>query len=199
MTAVATDGRRLALVEKMLDSSESLIDCDLVLPIKVVNELQKLLEAEGDVVIRLSDSNASFIIDNSVLTSKLIDGDYPNYRQVIPASFENSIVLPRENFSEVLNRVSIVISESGSSVKFTLNTDTATLSASSAEIGEANESMQVSYHGEALNISFNPDYLKDPLKALDCDDLTIRFSDEYKPVVVLGDEGFLYVIMPMRN
>ena len=199
LTAVATDGRRLALVEKVLDNQDSLIDCDVILPSKVVNELQKLLDEDGDASIKLSDSNATFIIDNTVLTTKLIEGSYPNYRQVIPASFTNSIQLPRENFSEVLNRVSIVVNESGSSVKFSLEQDEAVLEANSAEIGEANESMQVAYQGYPLSISFNPDYLKDPLKVLDCDELTLRFNDEYKPVVMLGDEGFLYVIMPMRS
>ena len=199
LTAVATDGRRLALVEKILDNQESLVDSDVVLPTKVVNELQKLLDTDGEVSIKLSDSNATFVIDNTILTSKLIEGSYPNYKQVIPASFENSIVLPRDGFSDVLNRVSIVVSDSGSSVKLTLENDQATMSASSAEIGEADESMQVAYQGNRLSISFNPIYLKDPLKTLDCDELTIRFNDEYKPVVILGDEGFLYVIMPMRN
>ncbi len=199
LTVVATDGRRLALVEKVFDSQEALIDCDVILPNKVVNELQKLLDGDGDVVIKLSDSNATFVIDNTVLTTKLIEGSYPNYRQVIPASFINSIQLPRENFSEVLNRVSIVVNESGSSVKFSLNQDEAVLEANSSDIGQANESMQIAYEGDPLSISFNPNYLKDPLKALDCDELTLRFNDEFKPVVMLGDEGFLYVIMPMRS
>lgn len=199
ITTVATDGRRLTLVEKILETADSHADCDVVLPTKVVNELQKLLVNEGDLTIKLADSYATFIIDNTVLTSKLLEGKYPNYRQVIPASFTNSVTLPREEFSNVLNRVSIVADSSGSSIKFVLEEDLCTLSASSAEIGEAKEPFQLSYQGEPVTISFNPGYLKDPLRSLDCDEITIRFNDEFKPVVVLGDEGFLYVIMPMRN
>ncbi len=199
ITAVATDGRRLALVEKLLDDAGNGIDGDFVLPTKVVNELQKLLEQDGDVTVRLSESHASFIIDNSVLTSKLIDGEYPNYRQVIPGAFKNSVTIPREHFAEVLNRVSMVLNDAGASVKFKLEPNHLTLSASSAEIGEAEEPLEVSYEGDPVTIAFNPAYLRDPLKNLDCDDLTIRFNDEFKPVVILGDEGFLYVIMPMRS
>ena len=199
VTTVATDGRRLTLVEKIVDTSEGLAPCEVILPTKVVNELQKLLTEEGDITIKLAESYATFIMDNTVLTSKLIDGAYPNYRQVIPASFTNTISLPREEFAGVLNRVSIVAEGDGSSVKFALEEGQCTLSAVSAEIGEAKESFQLSYTGEPVTISFNPAYLKDPLKNLDCDEVTIRFNDEFKPVVVLGDEGFLYVIMPMRN
>ena len=198
-TSVATDGRRLALVEKILDPGEAPIDGDAVLPIKAVNELQKILEGEGDVVIRISDSRASFEMDNSVITTKLVEGNYPNYRQVIPASFDNSTMIPREVFAEVLDRVSVVLADSGASVKFKLDGNNLELSASSSEIGEASEPMLVSYDGNPLTISFNPGYLKAPLRFLDCDELTMRFNDQFKPVVILGDEGFLYVIMPMRN
>ena len=196
---VATDGRRLTLVEKILDTSESLADTDVILPTKVVNELQKLLIDTGDVTIKLADSHATFVMDNTVLTSKLIEGTYPDYRQVIPASFGKSVILPREEFSNVLNRVSIVADDDGSSIKFSLEENLCTLSAASTEIGEAKEPLEISYQGEPVTISFNPGYLKDPLKNLECDDITLQFNDEFKPVVVLGDEGFLYVIMPMRK
>ena len=199
VTTVATDGRRLTLVEKNLDLEKNLKDCSVILPNKVVNELQKILVDEGEISIKLTDSLASFAVDNTVITSKLIAGSYPNYRQVIPDSFKNSVTLPRESFSSVLNRVSIVASDSGSSIKFKLESDLCTLSASSPEIGEAEEPFSISYEGEPVTISFNPGYLKDPLKYLECDEITIRFNDEFKPVVILGDEGFLYVIMPMRN
>ncbi len=199
ITMVATDGRRLALVEKVVNTSDKLVDGDIILPTKVVNELQKVMDGDGDVVIKLSESQASFDLDNTVITSKLIEGSYPNYRQVIPASFNNSVILPREKFNEILNRVALVLSETGASVKFKLETDLLTLSAASSEIGEAQEPVELSFQGDPVTISFNPVYLNDPLKNLECDDFTMRFNDEFKPVVVLGDEGFLYVIMPMRN
>ena len=197
-TAVATDGKRLALVEKILDDSEDIADGEVILPIKVVNELQRLLEGEGEVVIRFSDSRASFTIGDTVISSKLVEGSYPNYRQVIPTSFENSVILPRETIESVLDRVSLVVSDSGSSVKFSLTENLLTLNASS-ELGEANEPIDISYESTEVNIAFNPEYLRDPLRNLECDEITVRFNDEFKPVVILGDEGFLCVIMPMRN
>ncbi len=196
--AVATDGRRLALVERNLESS-SLSDGDVILPIKVVNELQRLLEGEGEVTISISDSLASFKMENTIITTKLVEGSYPNYRQVIPSSFNNSVILPRDPFNQVLNRVSVVVSDSGSAVKFALTENNLVLNATSTEFGEASEPLEVNYQGEPVNISFNPSYLRDPLRNLECNEITVRFNDEYKPVVILGDEGFLCVIMPMRN
>lgn len=198
-TAVATDGRRLALVEKILENAENAFEGDVILPAKVVGELQKLLDGEGNVTLRISDSQASFSIDNTVLTTKLLEGNYPNYRQVIPASFANSVILPRSTFAEVLHRVSVVVTDDSSSIKFSLTNNSVLLNASSSEVGESSEPFEISYEGPELHIAFNPQYLREPLKNLDCDEITLRFNDEYKPVVILGDEGFLYVIMPMRN
>lgn len=198
-TAVATDGRRLALVERALAEGEAVSGGDVILPIKVVNELQRLLEGEGEVVIRISDARASFQIDKTTVTTKLVEGAYPNYRQVIPSSFNNSVIVPRNSLSEVLNRVSVVVSDSAASVKFSLAENKLVLSASSVEVGEANEPLELSYQGDDVSISFNPSYLRDPLRNLECDEITVRFNDEFKPVVITGDEGFLCVIMPMRN
>jgi len=198
-TAVATDGRRLALVEKIMDGIDESLKRKVILPLKVVNELQKLLDEEGTVELRLSESRASFSIRDTVLTTKLVEGEYPNYRQVIPSSFKNSVVLPREAFAEVLNRVAVVVTDSGASVRFKLTENALELSASSSDLGDATEPMNVAYDGEPVTIAFNPGFLRDPLRTLDADDMTIRFNDEFKPVAILGDEGFLYVIMPMRN
>lgn len=198
-TAVATDGRRLALIEQVLESAEPQMDGDVVLPGKVASELQRLLVEDGDVEIRTADARISFQFGSTTLISKLVDGAYPNYRQVVPDNFSNAVVIPREQLALALSRVSLVVTESGSSVKFNLKPGHLLLSAKSAEYGEASEPLEVSYEGQPLVISFNPDYLADPLKFLECDELTLRFNDEYKPVVLLGDEGFLYVIMPMRN
>ncbi len=198
-TTVATDGRRLALVEKILEEGKSVSDGEVILPIKVVTELQRLLEGEGEVVIKLSGARSSFAIGDTVISSKLVEGSYPNYRQVIPSSFDNSVILPREPFIEVLSRVSVVVSDSGASIRFSLSENTLTLSASSSDVGEASEPLEVNYQGEDVNISFNPLFLRDPLRNLECDEITVRFNDEFKPVVILGDEGFLCVIMPMHN
>jgi len=99
----------------------------------------------------------------------------------------------------VLNRVSMVVSESSASVKFKLENAVLTISATSSEFGEAQEPLEVSYEGEPIDIAFNPLFFADPLRHLECDQLLMQFNDEYSPVSLSGDEGFLYIVMPMRG
>lgn len=198
LTVVATDGRRLALVERTLEG-EDIPDGDVILPEKVVAELGHMLEGDGDVVIRLSEAQASFEFGGTVLTSKLVEGVYPNYRQVIPAKFAQSVAIPRVAFADALNRVSMVVSESSSAVKLSLKSAELVVSATSTEVGEAEEPLEVSYEGEPLEMAFNPVFFTEPIKHLECDQLIMQFNDEYSPVALLGDEGFLYVVMPMRG
>lgn len=197
MTVAATDGRRLALVERHL-SGEGIADGDVILPAKVVTELGRVLEGEGDVTVRLSAARASFEFGQTLLVSKLVEGTYPNYRQVVPATFAQSVAIPRIAFADALNRVAMVVSESSAAVKLSLKPAEMVVSAMSAEVGEAKESLDVSYEGEPLAIAFNPLFFTEPMKNLECDQLILQFNDEYSPVAMSGDEGFLYVVMPMR-
>ena len=197
LTIAATDGRRLALVERPLDG-DSYPDGDVILPAKVVGELQRIMEAEGEVTVGMSEARVAFTLPGTLITSKLVEGTYPNYRQVIPASFSRSVTIPREAFAAVLNRVAMVVSESSASVKLRLENAAMTVSAASSEFGEAKEPLEVSYEGEPIEIAFNPVFFSDPLRHLECDQLLLQFNDEYSPVSISGDEGFLYVVMPMR-
>ena len=198
LTIAGTDGRRLALVEKSIVGGESLPDGDVILPPKVVGELERMLPGDTEVVVRLSESRAAFAFGGTLITSKLVEGTYPNYRQVVPAEFRHSVAIPRESFGAVLNRVAMVVSESSSSVRLRLDKAAMTVSATSAEFGEAREPLEVSYEGDPLEIAFNPLFFTEPLRHLECDQLIMQFNDEYSPVSLAGDEGFLYVVMPMR-
>jgi DNA polymerase-3 subunit beta len=198
LTAVATDGRRLALLERPLEA-EAPGDCDVILPPKVVGELVRILDDEGPVKVQLSESNAAFSVGRTLLVSKLVEGSYPNYRQVVPKGFSNSAVVPREALAAVLNRVAMVVSESSASVNVKLEKATMTLSATSAEVGEGSEPLEVSFDGEPIEIAFNPHFLMDPLRHLDSDQVVFQFNDQFSPVAISGDEGFMYVIMPMRS
>ncbi len=198
LTIAGTDGRRLALVEKPLEG-DSLPDGDVILPPKVVGELERVLHGDVEVSVKLSEARVSFAFGNSLITSKLVEGTYPNYRQVVPASFKHSVTIPRDLFSTVLNRVAMVVSESSSSVKLRLENAVLTVSATSSEFGEAREPLEVSYEGEPLEIAFNPIFFTEPMRHLECDQLLMQFNDEYSPVSLSGDEGFLYVVMPMRG
>jgi len=149
--------------------------------------------------VRLSESRAAFELPGTLITTKLVEGTYPNYRQVVPESFSQSVTFPRGDFADVLNRVSMVVSESSASVKLKLVDAQMTISAMSNEFGEAKEPIDVSYDGKPLEIAFNPVFFSDPLRHLDCDQLIMQFNDEFSPVALSGDEGFLYVVMPMRG
>lgn len=198
VTTVSTDGRRLALIERQVDN-ESEVDCDVILPPKVVGELIKVLSGDTPVSINLSESRASFLFGDTLIISKLVDGSYPNYRQVIPANFSQQAVFPREAFKTVLSRVRMVISDDSASVSVGLNKAEATINALSSDIGEGEEPMDISYEGEPVTMSFNPDFLMDPLNNLEADQVVLQFNDEYSPMAISGDEGFLYIIMPMRS
>lgn len=197
ITAVSTDGRRLALIERELAGGD--IECDVILPPKVVDELIKVLGGDDPVQINLSEARASFKRGNTLIVSKLVEGSYPNYRQVIPGNFTQSAVFPRETFRTVLSRVGMVISDSSSSVTVALRKAEATVSATSSEVGQGEEPFDISYEGEDLEISFNPEFLMDPLNHLEADQVVLQFNDQFSPMAISGDEGFLYIIMPMRS
>ncbi|MBN2451449.1 MAG: DNA polymerase III subunit beta [Lentisphaeria bacterium] len=198
LTVAATDGRRLAMVERPLEG-EQVTEGDVILPAKVVSELGRMLEGLGDVKVRLSASKAEFSFGGTILTTRLVEGTYPNYRQVVPSGFAQSVAIPRVAFADALNRVSMVVTETSSAVKVTLKPAQMVVSAISHEVGEAKEPLEVSYEGEPLEIAFNPLFFVDPLRHLECDQLIMQFNDEYSPVAISGDEGFLYVVMPMRG
>jgi DNA polymerase-3 subunit beta len=133
-----------------------------------------------------------------VIISKLIEGNYPNYRQVIPGEAKERISLPREEFLHALKRAEIMTSEKANSVKMTFGKNNLSITANSPEVGEARESMAVNYKGKEMAIAFNPKYMIDPLNALTQDEVFIELIDELSPGVLKINGPFLYVVMPMR-
>ncbi|MBX7158513.1 MAG: DNA polymerase III subunit beta [Verrucomicrobiae bacterium] len=198
LTMVATDGRRLALTESDLEFAKSQ-EIDIIIPTKTLNEIQRLLKDEGDITLALTENKIRLELNGTVLVSKLIEGNYPNYRQVIPNETKERITLERETFFNTLRRVSLLTSEKSSSVKLNFNKDTLTLSSNTPEIGEARETLPIKYRGKELTIAFNPEYVMDALKNLSSDEIHMDFVDELSPGVMRIDTAtFLYVIMPMR-
>ncbi len=197
LTLVATDGRRLAMVENDLEFPAS-HETDLIMPTKAVQELQRMLSGEGDIQLKLSDNQLSFEHEGSIIVSKLIEGNYPNYKQVIPSDSTETITVSRETLLETVRRVSILSSDKSNSVKFTFEAGAISIMADSPDIGEAKESIPVNYSGKEFSIAFNPDFLMDPLKNLDDEEVYLDLIDEMSPGVIRGSGKFLYVIMPMR-
>ena len=202
MTLVATDGRRLALVDEEVEVSES-SQGEFIVPAKTVNELNRLLQDKGDLEIRYSENQASFMLKDDkgfpvLIISKLIEGNYPNYRQVIPSEAKERIALGREEFLHALRRAEIITSEKSNSVKLAFGNNNLAITANSPEVGEARESIAINYKGKEMAIAFNPKYLIDPLTALTNDEVFIELIDELSPGVLKINGPFLYVVMPMR-
>jgi DNA polymerase-3 subunit beta len=202
MTFVATDGRRLALVDEEVDVSEKSTG-EFIVPAKAVNELTRLFQDKGTVEIKLGENQASFALQNEnsfsvLLITKLIEGNYPNYRQVIPGEAKERIALVREELQQALRRAEIMTSEKANSVKLAFGKNNLTITANSPEVGEARETLAINYKGKEFAIAFNPRYLIDPLAALTEDEVFLELIDELSPGVLKINGPFLYVVMPMR-
>ena len=202
ITMVATDGRRLALVDEeaeLADKSQG----EFIIPAKAVNELGRLLQDQGDVDVNFSDNQASFTLKSEkgpgvLIVSKLIEGNYPNYRQVIPSEMKERIALPREEFLHALRRAEIMTSDKQNSVKMAFGKNQLAITANSPDVGEARETMAINYKGKEMAVAFNPAYLIEPLNALANDEVFIELIDELSPGVLKINGPFLYVVMPMR-
>ncbi len=197
LTLVATDGRRLAMVENDIEFPESR-ETEVIVPTKAVNELQRLLMDKGDVKISISESQIAFELNDNLLVSKLIEGNYPNYRQVIPEETKERITLERETFLSTVNRISLLANEKSNSVKCVFGANKIDVTANSPDVGEASETIDVAYKGAEFSIAFNPDFLMAPLRNLDTDEIFLDLIDEMSPGVIKTEGSFLYVLMPMR-
>jgi DNA polymerase-3 subunit beta len=207
LSLVATDGRRLALVSKEMEVPEASAGA-IILPAKTVGELTRLLDKGEKVKINFSDRRAAFqiatdkdssgLIDSVYLYSKVVEGNYPNYHQVIPKETHQRIKLERELFLQCVHRAALVCSEKANSVKIKLSTNLLELTAQSPDFGEAHESMAIGYSGPELQVAFNPAFLMDPLKALGKDEVFFEVKDEVSPGVFKTLESFVCVIMPVR-
>ncbi len=197
LTVVATDGRRLALIEHDIEVPKG-GEAELILPTKAVGELERLLGDKGDVKLSIGENQILFDLDGTTLASKLIEGTYPNFRQVIPTETKERITLERELVLAALHRASILASEKSQSVKLNFAKNTLTITAVTPEVGEAKETLSINYKGKEITIAFNPQYMMDPLRNLDADEVFLELTDELSPGVIKVNAPFLYVLMPMR-
>jgi DNA polymerase-3 subunit beta len=204
---VATDGRRLAMVSKEMEVPADAAGA-IILPAKTVGELTRLLDKGEKVQISFNDRRAAFqiatdkdasgLVDNIYLYSKVVEGNYPNYQQVIPKETHQRIKLERELLLQCVHRAALVCSEKANSVKIRLTTNLLEITAQSPDFGEAHESMAISYSGPDLQVAFNPAFMMDPLKALAKDEVFFEVKDEVSPGVFKTLDNFVCVIMPVR-
>ena len=198
VTMVATDGRRLAMVENENEFPKD-AEKDIVLPSKAVAELQRSLNGESDVSILVQKSQICFKIESTLIYSKLIDDVYPNYRQVIPRDTAEHIAVDRQMLLDALDRASVMMMDEAHSTKLSFESGKLTVSSAASEIGEAKDVVPIKYAGEKIDIMFNPAYVMDALKAIDDDEVTININDGHSPAVIRCSIPFLYVLMPLRT
>ena len=149
---------------------------------------------ENQVAFTLKDEKGFSIL----IISKLVEGNYPNYRQVIPAETKERISLVREEFLQAVKRAELMTSDKSNSVKLHFTKNNLAITANSPEVGEARETLAINYKGKDIAIAFNPAYVIEPLNALNTDEVFIELIDELSPGVLKINGPFLYVVMPMR-
>ncbi len=200
LRAVATDGHRLARVEMPLPEGADGMQ-GVIVPRKTVGELRKLAEdTNEDVRIALSDTKVCLSFDSVVLTSKLIDGTFPDYERVIPVGNDKTMDVDAKLFAEAVDRVSTISSEKSRAVKLSLQDGMLTLSATGADNGSATEEIEVGYSSEPLEIGFNSRYLLDITRQIEGEGAQFTMADAASPTVIRdgSDPSALYVLMPMR-
>ena len=204
-TVVGTDGHRLALIMRQMES-EVKEDKKLIVPRKAVSELRRFLSASDEekekqkVRISIGDKHLLFSVDKIEFLTRLIDGTYPNYENVIPQSNEKKMSIGKDIFIKVLRRASVMSRERASAVRFDLEEEKLTVSSSSPDLGEAKEEVGVDYKGEKVSLGFNARYMLDVLGAMTSDKVVLELQDPLSPVLVKedGSDEYKCVIMPMR-
>jgi DNA polymerase-3 subunit beta len=200
LIVVGTDGHRLAFVAQDIEGTLK-EDKKLILPKKAAIELKRLLdEYDGTVSVGLNKNHIFFSIEEIILTSRLIEGTYPNYEQVIPQDNEKKANLDKVTFSKALRRTSIMSRERTNSVRFDLEQGKLTLISINPDIGEAREEISMSYKGEPISMGFNARYFLDAIQAMEGESVQLEVQDPLSPTLLRDVEkkGYMCVIMPMR-
>jgi DNA polymerase-3 subunit beta len=200
LRAVATDGHRLAQVELAAPAGAEGMP-GVIVPRKTVNEMQRLIEdVNAEIAVELSTSKIRFTLGNVVLTSKLIDGTFPDYGRVIPVGNDKLLEVEKKEFEQAVDRVSTIASERGRAVKLSLTGGRLVLSVTNPDSGSANEELDVVYDADPIDIGFNSRYLLDIAAQIEGDTAVLKLADPGSPTLVQDKDskGALYVLMPMR-
>jgi DNA polymerase III subunit beta len=197
LTVVATDGRRLALVEQEVEYPSG-SEMDLIVPSKTINELLRTLGDSGTLKIIATDKQVAFDFGDMLVVSRLIEGTYPNFRQVIPASSDQRVPVERESLLAAVRRAALMTTDQSRSVRLNFLKNKLEIVTETPDIGEARETLPIKYSAKDISVAFNPEFLMDPLRTLESDEIFMEITDELSPGVIKSDVPFLYVLMPMR-
>lgn len=196
---VATDSYRLAVRDipgaSIMGEGQSVL-----VPSRALRELERLLGSAEEITLRLGEREASFEVGDLRLTTRLIEGEFPNYRGLIPASHPNQLTVGRETLVEAVRRVKLMAREPNTPVRLAMTADGLELVAITQDVGQAHEQLDATYSGEELTVAFNPDYLLSGVEVSPGDEITLFTVDAQKPAVIRaqGADEFLYLLMPVR-
>ena len=195
---VATDSYRLA-VRDLPGTSVLRSDQKVLVPSRALNELARLLPSSGEVTLRLGERDATFEVGGARLSTRLIEGEFPNYRQLIPQQYPNRLTVGRESLLDAVRRVKLLARDS-TPIRLSMSTDALDLTATTQDIGQAAESLDAKYEGAEMVVAFNPDYLSAGVDAVTADEVVLETLDAMKPAVLRSGEAsdFLYLLMPVR-
>jgi DNA polymerase III subunit beta len=196
LVMAATDSYRLAVKETSF--SGAVPDLEAIVPGRALQELARIATSGDEVEIGVQENQVLFSTDGVWLTTRRIDGQFPNYRQLLPEAFEHELTLPRVELLDVIRRASVMIQRS-TPLQLRFAEGELTVIARTHEVGESQESMPVAYTGELLEIGFNADFLRDGLELLDSDDVRVKLISPLRPAVIQGEgDDFTYLVMPIR-
>ncbi len=196
MVMAATDGYRLAVKETVVDGP--LPELEAIIPARALQELARIAAGADEVQLGLQENHVVFGADGAWLTTRRIDGQFPNYRQLLPEQFEHELLLPRDEVLEVVRRVSLM-AQRNSPLRLRFAEGELTVSAITQDVGEARESLPAPYNADALEIGFNAEFLRDGLESVESDSIKFKLISPLRPAVLEGDaDDYVYLIMPIR-
>ena len=193
---VATDGKRLSLIKR--DVEKEMLNKSIIVPSKTIYELNRALKDEGEVKITFSENQVRFNLGNVAIVSRLIEGEYPNYEQVVPKETKEKVRIQREPFLLGVRRAALLTTQDSQSIKMDILKNKAIISKSNPNIGEAKEEIETTYKGPEIAVGFNPNYLTDVLKVIPKDELEIEILGSDKPAVIRIEDWYTYLVLPMQ-
>ena len=196
LAIVTTDGKRLSFVKKDLEKDG--LNKAIVIPSKTIYELNRILNDEGDVKIVFSENQVKFDLKNITVISRLIEGDFPNYEQVVPKEPQEKIIINRGLFLDGIKRAALLTTQDSQSVRFEILKNKIVVSKSSPNIGEVREELDTVYKGHEITVGFNPGYIMDALKVIPQDEIALEVFGPDKPAVIRIEDWFLYLVLPMQ-
>jgi DNA polymerase-3 subunit beta len=196
LVMAATDSYRLAVKETELDSAAP--DLEAIVPSRALQELARIATSGDAVEVGVHENQVLFSLEGVWLTTRRIDGQFPNYRQLLPEAFEHELTLPRTELLDVVRRAAVMI-QRATPLQLRFAEGELTVIARTHDVGESKESMPIAFVGDTLEIGFNADFLRDGLESIDGDDVRVKLISPLRPAVIQGEgDDFTYLVMPIR-